>query len=981
MVDKLTPRLGLPEPFLTNPLKVDVGRLQQALEMIDANAVMLTDWDITADGWQKMGTIKGLAQGKIAASLMVVTGTGFANILFQTGDGTVTTVGDPARMTVSAQTSLGANAPTILGGRVVETAADEYEIWFNIAIGTSPRKWSGLLIAGNGATIDWTHAMGTQPSDGVELQIFRALTSFDVASDTRTDIGTLLSTGHLGSGVVQLDYLTTVDLKGRLWKTGELVRIKKADATDDKGFPPALVSADPSATGWFIRCLSINDTRTVKEFEFTSESAGIIRAYKARLSGTTWSVAKVYTSLDKPTANDISALGMRAPVTGTVVVDLNDMYGPDYYGATPIKSTASAVAANNYPFDEVGTVLVLPFGDTFSCTQLYVTQSGRVAARSYDGSTWTTWRKQANSGVNDDITSMTGLTGSLKLGGDGVGDYDAVTMRQLKAASGGSGPTMNGVVNNFVGAVEWWNGSRAKTPAGYVPADGQLLKRADYPEIWAAIKAGILNSVSDTLWRGDKNANPQSFGKHRAKYSLGYKADGATDGTLDDGETFRMPDLNGVKVDGVNSWTYGTSSPALHLRGDTFGVDGTTEAGTVSRNAAPNITGGIEVYSYGKGNPSGPFTSSIFNPDVLLGGDTLGYNYIRASFDASRAAASYGRDNTTEVRPNSAIGIWLIRVAGSFVAANTNFSVIAGDTALPSNNTSIKGGQIISDYQVAGVSECKAMLQAVGTVGTAYAARITVSNKTRNNTANFDMSDDGHMNVPGTLTSVGLNVTGASNLRDCRSITFGSGGIINGDIASINGYSAGNYDNSTPYKQARGTQLVMRFGSSLNATSRVELYPLDYQYNYFCAKLYCLKNTGGYSWEFRNDNGTLHGSGAYVVDSDIRVKSDLEKVKNPLQAVLNWRGVTYKRKDVDKREVGLIAQDVEPWSPEAISVGTHTSFDQKTTIDDFKSLNYSGLSAAFHTEAIKELLLLLDLALTDPEKAKVRIAGLKKEIK
>lgn len=82
MVDKLTPRLGLPEPFLTNPLKVDVGRLQQALEMIDSNAVMLTDWDITADGWQKMGTIKGLAQGKIAASLMVVTGTGFANILF-----------------------------------------------------------------------------------------------------------------------------------------------------------------------------------------------------------------------------------------------------------------------------------------------------------------------------------------------------------------------------------------------------------------------------------------------------------------------------------------------------------------------------------------------------------------------------------------------------------------------------------------------------------------------------------------------------------------------------------------------------------------------------------------------------------------------------------------------------------------------------------------------------------------------------------
>jgi hypothetical protein len=767
MVDKLTPRLGLPEPFLTNPLKVDVGRLQQALEMIDSNAVMLTDWDITADGWQKMGTIKGLAQGKIAASLMVVTGTGFANILFQTGDGTVTTVGDPARMTVSAQTNLGANAPTLLGGRVVETAADEYEIWFNIAVGTSPRKWSGLLIAGNGATIDWTHAMGTQPSDGVELQISRALTSFDVASDTRTDIGTLLSTGHLGSGVVQLDYLTTVDLKGRLWKTGELVRIKKADATDAKGFPPALVSADPSATGWFIRCLSINDTRTVKEFEFTSESAGVIRAYKARLSGTTWSVAKVYTSLDKPTANDISALGMRAPVTGTDVINLNDMYSPDYYGATAIKSTASAVAANNYPFDEVGTVLVLPFGDTFSCTQLYVTQSGRVAARSYDGSTWTTWRKQANSGINDDITSMTGLTGSLKLGGDGVGDYDAVTMRQLNASSGGSGPTMNGVVNNFVGAVEWWNGSRAKIPAGYVAADGQVLSRLLYPEIAAAIDSGAVNNVTEALWIDSGDISRSTA--WRTSYSKG-GALGTAPGNVTPDAWFRVPDLNGATANAIKH---------LFLSGSS-GAPAEPTMGQVWAQSSPEISGAFVTSTSNRdaGSANGAFhivsldTGGTWNSSGADRSDAIGFNaswsnktYGRGSQYQTTAGGAAVQGNTTNIGdlyPNHAVGIWIIRVSASFQAANTNFSVIAGNTALPSNNTSIKGGQIISDYQVAGVSECKAMLQAVGTVGTAYSARITVSNKTRNNTANFDMRDDGSMNVPGTLTSVGLNVTGST---------------------------------------------------------------------------------------------------------------------------------------------------------------------------------------------------------------------------
>ncbi|QLS02116.1 tail fiber domain-containing protein [Enterobacter roggenkampii] len=311
-------------------------------------------------------------------------------------------------------------------------------------------------------------------------------------------------------------------------------------------------------------------------------------------------------------------------------------------------------------------------------------------------------------------------------------------------------------------------------------------------------------------------------------------------------------------------------------------------------------------------------------------------------------------------------------------AVNTSWSVINGDTALPSNNTSIKGGQVLSVYQVSGVDEMVGGIQAVGTVGGAYTTRISISNKNKNAgiPVNFDFSDTGDANIPGTITAGGANITGASTIRDCRYL------LMNGSIEGKSNINVFNMSDEGPGSTAvRGSQFILHLGADQAASSRVELYPIDYTGRYFAAKLYALKDTGGYSWEFKQEDGTLHGSGAYVVDSDIRVKSDLEKVKNPLQAVLNWRGVTYKRKDVDKREVGLIAQDVEPWSPEAISVGTHTSFDQKTTIDDFKSLNYSGLSAAFHTEAIKELLLLLDLALTDPEEAKVRIAGLKKEIK
>lgn len=960
MVDKTTPRLGLPVPYLTNPLKIDVGKLTDALTMLDKNAVMLTDWDITSDSWQKMGKVSNLAQGKIAITLMVVTGTGFANIVMQTGDGSVTTVGDPARITVTAQTNLGANSATILGGKLVEVAADTYEIWFNIAPSTAPRKWTGLLIAGNGATIDWTHSSGAQPTGGVALNIARSLTDQEIASQTITRDGAVLTAGYAGLMGIKLpyfDFAATGDtITSHVWRVGETMRVKAADATTANGFPATITGA--GATAWRIHCEGINEDRTSTVFIFASEGATPTWVYRITRTTTNWSAPRrMYTSDNPPAASEVKAVAQMDGIS--TVINLNDRILPAHYGVVSLTSATGAVAANNFPFDEPGQLTVFPFGASGGVTQVYIAKSGRIASRSYDGSVFTDWRKGAKSGANDDITSLTGLQGPLTLNADAAGDYDAVTLRQLKANSGGSGPTMNGVLNNFIGAVEWFNGSRAKLPPGYVAADGQTLQRSAYPDLWAAISGNFLNAVTEAQWNTQVSNARGSFYYNRGSYSLG---DGST--------TFRVPDLNGGQTGSIANTFLNGSAPSL-----------SANVGQVRESAAPQIKGylgnsGAGAFSATSDNTSALYQGPSFPNNIQPGGVVAG-TYNGVNFDASRSDKVY-TGAAGELRPNTAVGIWIIRASGAFQSANTNFSVLDGDTVLPGNNTLVKGGEVISGYQVAGVSECTAKLQAVGTVGAAYSARITVFNKTRNNTANFDMRDDGSMNVPGTLTSVGLNVTGASNLRDCRTITFGSGGIINGEIASINSYSPGVYDNSTPYKQARGTQLVMRLGSSLSASSRVELYPLDYQGNYFCAKLYCLKDTGGYGWEFRNQDGTLHGNGAYVVDSDIRIKSDIKRVDNALKAVINWRGVTYQRKDVESREVGLIAQDVEPWAPEAVSTGIHTSYDQKTQIKDFKSLNYSGLTAAFHTEAIKQLLDLVDLALTDPESAKATIEELKK---
>jgi len=65
------------------------------------------------------------------------------------------------------------------------------------------------------------------------------------------------------------------------------------------------------------------------------------------------------------------------------------------------------------------------------------------------------------------------------------------------------------------------------------------------------------------------------------------------------------------------------------------------------------------------------------------------------------------------------------------------------------------------------------------------------------------------------------------------------------------------------------------------------------------------------------------------------------------------RGVVYDKKD-GGTEVGLIAQEVEQYCPEAIYESERKFFDD-TVITDFKSLNVSGFSAAFAFAAIKEL--------------------------
>ncbi|HEG1688287.1 TPA: tail fiber domain-containing protein [Enterobacter cloacae] len=133
--------------------------------------------------------------------------------------------------------------------------------------------------------------------------------------------------------------------------------------------------------------------------------------------------------------------------------------------------------------------------------------------------------------------------------------------------------------------------------------------------------------------------------------------------------------------------------------------------------------------------------------------------------------------------------------------------------------------------------------------------------------------------------------------------------------------------------------------------------------------------TGSKLWSFNYD-GSATSQGAWVNGSDERHKSNIEPVAQPLAAVLSLRGVTYDIQD-GERGVGLIAQDVEKWCPDAVKTYGDRKFSDGTVIENFKFLDTSGVSAAYHTEAIKELFNLVELALNDPEKARDVIKAVK----
>lgn len=521
-------------------------------------------------------------------------------------------------------------------------------------------------------------------------------------------------------------------------------------------------------------------------------------------------------------------------------------------------------------------------------------------------------------GINSDIKQFTQKVTFQQpvTVADAVGDYDAVTLRQLRNSGGGSGgPTMSGISNFGIGDFHLRD-SRAFIPAFEVLSDGQLLNRADYPDLWAY--AQLLSPIEDSLWLSDKFK--------RGRYSTG---DGST--------TFRVPDRNGVQ---------GGSIRALYARGD----GGASAAnGDVFESAAPNIWARTASYSGSSyAQVFGDITQGAFTADNTLfpaaagdaipdtGAIAISGRYNTLTLDASRSSPIYGAA-TDEIMGRNFVGVWTIRAHGGFVAANTSWSVINGDASEPASGTPVSGGLVSSTYQVGGEDKYRSSVQMLGTNEVDIWTRITtVNDRYTIGAATWDFKLDGKLLFNKSLIPNGTGYSPGNTYLTLANTWMTSSysgyvGLVGGGV----GVSNGGWRNFISLGA-----LIFPDGSHPHAViSQVYDYdiPSGNQPNGDIVRNTSF-NAESYDITFGNNSGTTNYVFSKSPVSDERRKHNINRIPTDLALEninkMNYSSFVY---NYDKKETvrrGFIAQQLSAIDPQYVRSFKSATGDEVLVLDE-----------------------------------------------
>ncbi|SFB98255.1 Chaperone of endosialidase [Kosakonia oryzae] len=115
----------------------------------------------------------------------------------------------------------------------------------------------------------------------------------------------------------------------------------------------------------------------------------------------------------------------------------------------------------------------------------------------------------------------------------------------------------------------------------------------------------------------------------------------------------------------------------------------------------------------------------------------------------------------------------------------------------------------------------------------------------------------------------------------------------------------------------------------------------------------------GASYTF-DGGGSATAPGQWVNNADERIKTNIQRITDPLDKMMQLRGVSWDRLDGYAGGLGFIAQDVQKVFPGSVYEGQNRTLTDGTVVEGVLGVDTSGVAAALHHEAILALMSRID---------------------
>ena len=273
---------------------------------------------------------------------------------------------------------------------------------------------------------------------------------------------------------------------------------------------------------------------------------------------------------------------------------------------------------------------------------------------------------------------------------------------------------------------------------------------------------------------------------------------------------------------------------------------------------------------------------------------------------------------TITLGPNTISKVWIIENATS---GSQNIIIKQGSgttVTIPNGNVKV----VYSDGAGSGGSVVDAFTD-VDLAGTTQTVNLAASTSVKTPLIEFTDGDDAMTIADGGGVTFPQIATFTSGL-DCNDANITNVGNISVDgvlgDADSNTAMTFSTDDKIRFQCAGENQLAISNGAILPETDDdldLGASNREFKNGYFDGILYTdeISNSGQIT------------SATYFYSSDAALKEDIQTIENPLEKVQALRGVSYKWKDTGRKDIGLVADEVQKVLPELVVENEHKQMD------------------------------------------------------